>query len=131
MLPEHHSFAVNSQVWWKNDRAEQGQSPENWTIEAAESGLREGKLSDSAASIAQDRPSGSQLGSRVCKGTEKLQLSSECVLLFFRIIRTKVQQPFHPTPDGSGTGVTAPGHTIGKKIGMRGGDRTSGNEDDA
>ncbi|KAK1198150.1 PAX2 protein, partial [Pygoscelis papua] len=31
---------------------------------------------------------------------------------FSRIIRTKVQQPFHPTPDGSGTGVTAPGHTI-------------------
>ncbi|XP_033004542.1 paired box protein Pax-2 isoform X7 [Lacerta agilis] len=29
-----------------------------------------------------------------------------------RIIRTKVQQPFHPTPDGSATGVTAPGHTI-------------------
>ncbi|XP_021254691.1 paired box protein Pax-2 isoform X6 [Numida meleagris] len=29
-----------------------------------------------------------------------------------RIIRTKVQQPFHPTPDGSGTGVAAPGHTI-------------------
>ncbi|NWH49903.1 PAX2A protein, partial [Fregata magnificens] len=29
-----------------------------------------------------------------------------------QIIRTKVQQPFHPTPDGSGTGVTAPGHTI-------------------
>ncbi|XP_064286695.1 paired box protein Pax-2 isoform X3 [Passer domesticus] len=29
-----------------------------------------------------------------------------------RIIRTKVQQPFHPTPDGSGAGVTAPGHTI-------------------
>ncbi|XP_060550971.1 paired box protein Pax-2 isoform X3 [Pantherophis guttatus] len=29
-----------------------------------------------------------------------------------RIIRTKVQQPFHPTPDGSGTGVTASGHTI-------------------
>uniref|UniRef100_A0A8D2KSP5 Paired box 2 n=1 Tax=Varanus komodoensis TaxID=61221 RepID=A0A8D2KSP5_VARKO len=29
-----------------------------------------------------------------------------------RIIRTKVQQPFHPTPDGSGSGVTAPGHTI-------------------
>uniref|UniRef100_A0ABM5G046 Paired box protein Pax-2 isoform X6 n=1 Tax=Pogona vitticeps TaxID=103695 RepID=A0ABM5G046_9SAUR len=29
-----------------------------------------------------------------------------------RIIRTKVQQPFHPTPDGSGTGVSAPGHTI-------------------
>ncbi|ELW49361.1 Paired box protein Pax-2a [Tupaia chinensis] len=28
------------------------------------------------------------------------------------IIRTKVQQPFHPTPDGAGTGVTAPGHTI-------------------
>ncbi|NXL47285.1 PAX2A protein, partial [Podilymbus podiceps] len=39
-------------------------------------------------------------------------LSSERVLLFSRIIRTKVQQPFHPTPDGSGTGVTAPGHTI-------------------
>ncbi|NWI07262.1 PAX2 protein, partial [Tichodroma muraria] len=34
------------------------------------------------------------------------------VPLFSRIIRTKVQQPFHPTPDGSGTGVTAPGHTI-------------------
>ncbi|KAL8186639.1 UNVERIFIED_CONTAM: Paired box protein Pax-2 [Gekko kuhli] len=31
---------------------------------------------------------------------------------FNRIIRTKVQQPFHPTPDGSGTGVSAPGHTI-------------------
>ncbi|XP_075790692.1 paired box protein Pax-2 isoform X7 [Pelodiscus sinensis] len=29
-----------------------------------------------------------------------------------RIIRTKVQQPFHPTPDGTGPGVTAPGHTI-------------------
>nr|XP_034993754.1 paired box protein Pax-2 isoform X2 [Zootoca vivipara] len=29
-----------------------------------------------------------------------------------RIIRTKVQQPFHPTPDGSATGVTAAGHTI-------------------
>ncbi|EHB18506.1 Paired box protein Pax-2 [Heterocephalus glaber] len=29
-----------------------------------------------------------------------------------RIIRTKVQQPFHPTPDGAGTGVSAPGHTI-------------------
>ncbi|TFK00330.1 Paired box protein Pax-2 [Platysternon megacephalum] len=29
-----------------------------------------------------------------------------------RIIRTKVQQPFHPTPDGTGTGVTATGHTI-------------------
>ncbi|XP_053243932.1 paired box protein Pax-2 isoform X17 [Podarcis raffonei] len=29
-----------------------------------------------------------------------------------KIIRTKVQQPFHPTPDGSATGVTAPGHTI-------------------
>ncbi|KFM06431.1 Paired box protein Pax-2, partial [Aptenodytes forsteri] len=43
---------------------------------------------------------------------EKLQFSSEHVLLFSRIIRTKVQQPFHPTPDGSGTGVTAPGHTI-------------------
>ncbi|KAG8552076.1 hypothetical protein GDO81_004403 [Engystomops pustulosus] len=29
-----------------------------------------------------------------------------------RIIRTKVQQPFHPTPDGSGTPVSGPGHTI-------------------
>uniref|UniRef100_A0A8C5PNR1 Paired box 2 n=1 Tax=Leptobrachium leishanense TaxID=445787 RepID=A0A8C5PNR1_9ANUR len=29
-----------------------------------------------------------------------------------RIIRTKVQQPFHPTPDGAGTPVSAPGHTI-------------------
>ncbi|XP_030059395.1 paired box protein Pax-2 isoform X3 [Microcaecilia unicolor] len=29
-----------------------------------------------------------------------------------RIIRTKVQQPFHPTPDGTGTPVSAPGHTI-------------------
>ncbi|XP_063290026.1 paired box protein Pax-2 isoform X6 [Pelobates fuscus] len=29
-----------------------------------------------------------------------------------RIIRTKVQQPFHPTPDGSVTPVSAPGHTI-------------------
>ncbi|KFP18616.1 Paired box protein Pax-2, partial [Egretta garzetta] len=52
---------------------------------------------------------GSICGSSIC---EKLQLSSEHVLLFSRIIRTKVQQPFHPTPDGSGTGVTAPGHTI-------------------
>ncbi|XP_014340494.1 paired box protein Pax-2a isoform X1 [Latimeria chalumnae] len=29
-----------------------------------------------------------------------------------RIIRTKVQQPFHPSPDGPGTPSTAPGHTI-------------------
>ncbi|XP_073541868.1 paired box protein Pax-2 isoform X13 [Phyllobates terribilis] len=29
-----------------------------------------------------------------------------------RIIRTKVQQPFHPTPDGSVTPVSAQGHTI-------------------
>ncbi|XP_032868798.1 paired box protein Pax-2 isoform X12 [Amblyraja radiata] len=29
-----------------------------------------------------------------------------------RIIRTKVQQPFHPSPDGPGSAVTAPGHTI-------------------
>ncbi|KFO32292.1 Paired box protein Pax-2 [Fukomys damarensis] len=29
-----------------------------------------------------------------------------------RIIRTKVQQPFHPTPDGAGTGVSTSGHTI-------------------
>lgn len=72
-----------------------------------------------------------QLGSQVFRGTEKLQLNAEHVLLFSRIIRTKVQQPFHPTPDGSGTGVTAPGHTIGKKTGMRGGDRTSGNENEA
>uniref|UniRef100_A0A8C0ZFJ4 Paired box 2 n=1 Tax=Cyanistes caeruleus TaxID=156563 RepID=A0A8C0ZFJ4_CYACU len=52
------------------------------------------------------------LGLWLCKGTEKVHLSSECVSRFSRIIRTKVQQPFHPTPDGSGTGVTAPGHTI-------------------
>lgn len=57
--------------------------------------------------------------------------SSECVSLFSRIIRTKVQQPFHPTPDGSGTGVTAPGHTIGKWTDMRGGDRSSRNGDEA
>lgn len=37
-----------------------------------------------------------------------------------RIIRTKVQQPFHPTPDGAGTGVTAPGHTIGKRTQAQG-----------
>ncbi|XP_048419375.1 paired box protein Pax-2-like isoform X7 [Stegostoma tigrinum] len=29
-----------------------------------------------------------------------------------RIIRTKVQQPFHPSPDGPATAVAAPGHTI-------------------
>lgn len=29
-----------------------------------------------------------------------------------RIIRTKVQQPFHPSPDGPGSAVTAAGHTI-------------------
>lgn len=29
-----------------------------------------------------------------------------------RIIRTKVQQPFHPSPDGSS--LSTPGHTIGK-----------------
>nr|BBM90129.1 paired box 2 pax2 [Scyliorhinus torazame] len=29
-----------------------------------------------------------------------------------RIIRTKVQQPFHSSPDGPVTAVTAPGHTI-------------------
>lgn len=76
------------------------------------------------------RPSGSDSWDH---GYAKAQrsCSSEHVLLFYRIIRTKVQQPFHPTPDGSGTGVTAPGHTIGKKTGMRGGYRTSGNEDGA
>ncbi|XP_028324876.1 paired box protein Pax-2a isoform X4 [Gouania willdenowi] len=29
-----------------------------------------------------------------------------------RIIRTKVQQPFHPSPDGSVTPLSTPGHTI-------------------
>nr|XP_015201924.1 PREDICTED: paired box protein Pax-2 isoform X1 [Lepisosteus oculatus] len=29
-----------------------------------------------------------------------------------RIIRTKVQQPFHPSPDGTGTPLSTPGHTI-------------------
>ncbi|XP_028844817.1 paired box protein Pax-2a isoform X3 [Denticeps clupeoides] len=29
-----------------------------------------------------------------------------------RIIRTKVQQPFHPSPDGTGTTLTSAGHTI-------------------
>ncbi|KAM9477440.1 paired box protein Pax-2a isoform 2-T2 [Clarias gariepinus] len=29
-----------------------------------------------------------------------------------RIIRTKVQQPFHPSPDGTGTSLTTAGHTI-------------------
>ncbi|KAM6956168.1 paired box protein Pax-2a [Aplochiton taeniatus] len=29
-----------------------------------------------------------------------------------RIIRTKVQQPFHPSPDGSITPLSTPGHTI-------------------
>nr|CAA04225.1 paired box protein [Xenopus laevis] len=33
-----------------------------------------------------------------------------------RIIRTKVQQPFHPTPDGSGTPVGTPGHTLGRDM---------------
>ncbi|KAG9344629.1 hypothetical protein JZ751_011301 [Albula glossodonta] len=28
------------------------------------------------------------------------------------IIRTKVQQPFHPSPDGTGTPLSTPGHTI-------------------
>ena len=31
--------------------------------------------------------------------------------LFLRIIRTKVQQPFHPSPDG--TSLSTTGHTIG------------------
>ncbi|KAG7462435.1 hypothetical protein MATL_G00184800 [Megalops atlanticus] len=29
-----------------------------------------------------------------------------------RIIRTKVQQPFHPSPDGAGTPLSTPGNTI-------------------
>uniref|UniRef100_A0A8C8BIE5 Paired box 2 n=1 Tax=Otus sunia TaxID=257818 RepID=A0A8C8BIE5_9STRI len=49
-------------------------------------------------------------------GTTRRQMKPLCCTQSsdqaFRIIRTKVQQPFHPTPDGSGTGVTAPGHTI-------------------
>ncbi|KGL96315.1 Paired box protein Pax-2, partial [Charadrius vociferus] len=48
---------------------------------------------------------------------QNMSNNSDCVFLNLAsyingIIRTKVQQPFHPTPDGSGTGVTAPGHTI-------------------
>lgn len=34
---------------------------------------------------------------------------------FSRIIRTKVQQPFHPSPDGSVTPLSTPGHTIGER----------------
>ena len=34
---------------------------------------------------------------------------------FFRIIRTKVQQPFHTSPDGTGTSLSTSGHTIGKR----------------
>lgn len=36
------------------------------------------------------------------------------VVHFPRIIRTKVQQPFHPSPDGSVTPLSTPGHTIGE-----------------
>lgn len=49
-------------------------------------------------------------------GLEERVCDSDTLSCCCRIIRTKVQQPFHPTPDGAGTGVTAPGHTIGKKI---------------
>lgn len=42
-----------------------------------------------------------------------------CLFVHFaRIIRTKVQQPFHPSPDGSVTPLSTPGHTIGE---LRGG----------
>lgn len=39
---------------------------------------------------------------------------SVSVVHFARIIRTKVQQPFHPSPDGSVTPLSTPGHTIGE-----------------
>lgn len=35
---------------------------------------------------------------------------------FCRIIRTKVQQPFHPSPDG--TSLSTAGHTIGRQHGL-------------
>lgn len=41
---------------------------------------------------------------------------SLCSFEFFRIIRTKVQQPFHPSSDGTGTPLSTAGHTIGKNI---------------
>lgn len=47
------------------------------------------------------------LAERICDNDTVPSVSS-----INRIIRTKVQQPFHPTPDGSGTPVSAPGHTI-------------------
>lgn len=37
------------------------------------------------------------------------------VVHFTRIIRTKVQQQFHPSPDGSVTPLSTPGHTIGEQ----------------
>ena len=46
-------------------------------------------------------------------------LIDPCLFVHFaRIIRTKVQQPFHPSPDGSVTPLSTPGHTIGE---LRGG----------
>ncbi|XP_010172957.2 paired box protein Pax-2-like, partial [Antrostomus carolinensis] len=52
------------------------------------------------------------LGETIIPESQIPSICQQAGTLPVKIIRTKVQQPFHPTPDGSGTGVTAPGHTI-------------------